>query len=461
MSTYWEDDYIDYGYSRPTYAPVKKSTGGWKSKYGGGGWSKSSWSNYSFFVEYADNNDSLFVKDPVTYITPTSVEIKKKASARKQESIDLIKELARVCYLKMIDDKDYIVEKYADFDNLSDEDKSQNIAKKELFDSIYDQFIPGFTPLEQAIAIYLKLKNSNNGESVESDEDGDENLKSSLDFDREIYFDPNINEQLELNDLSRDRKMEILNVLSLVGQFGTEFKVEKEISEKIVANSDEYSKMIMRSHDQLTMIDTYQRLLPNFDIKFLTKDLTINVPVDRKEQIQKIIIILDYSGSMSDDEKQIWVNGILIDRFKYVMEGEAEVFFSYFVDDTDDLHFQHITNKEEVIAFWQTFSNRPNGGMTEVGDMVNRIASEISNKKLMNLDIDLSEEMPEILVINDGQDDIHSEKFPYKVNAITLMDNNDGLRDLCLETRGKLIEVDENHKVFANSVEGGRIEIKK
>jgi hypothetical protein len=164
---------------------------------------------------------------------------------------------------------------------------------------------------------------------------------------------------------------------------------------------------------------------------------------------------------MSDDEKQIWVNGILIDRFKYVMEGEAEVFFSYFVDDADDLHFQHITNKEEVIAFWQTFSNRPNGGMTEVGDMVNRIASEISNKKLMNLDIDLSEEMPEILVINDGQDDIHSEKFPYKVNAITLMDNNDGLRDLCLETRGKLIEVDENHKVFANSVEGGRIEIKK
>jgi hypothetical protein len=99
--------------------------------------------------------------------------------------------------------------------------------------------------------------------------------------------------------------------------------------------------------------------------------------------------------------------------------------------------------------------------MTEVGYMVNRIASEISNKKLMNLDIDLSEEMPEILIINDGYDDIHSEKFPYKVNAITLLQSNEDLKNLCLETKGKLIEVDENHKVFANSVEGGRIEIKK
>jgi hypothetical protein len=455
----WDNGYDDYysDHYTPSYTS-KRSTGGWKSKYGGGKWSKSSWSNYSFLVEYSDNDDNLFVKDPVNYMTPTASDIKKKVKTHKQQSIDLIKELARVCYFKMIDERDYISDNFSDYDNLSDEDKATHSTKKQLFDSIYDQFIPGYTPLEQAIAIYLKLKTSD-GESEKSDDEAD--LKKGLDFDRDLYSDPNINEQLDLNDLSRDRKMEILNVLSLVGQFGTEFKVEKEISEKIVANSDEFNKMIMRSYDQLTMIDLYQRVLPNFDVKFLTKDLTVNVPVERKEQIQKIIIILDYSGSMQDDEKQIWVNGILIDRFKYVMKGEAEVFFSYFVDDADELNFQHIKNKEDVIAFWQTFSNEPNGGMTEVGDMVNRIASEIKNKQLMNLNIDLSEEMPEILVINDGYDDIHSEKFPYKVNAITLMNTNNDLRDLCLATKGKLIEVNEQNEVFANSVEGGRVEIKK
>jgi REP element-mobilizing transposase RayT len=68
----------------------------------------------------------------------------------------------------------------------------------------------------------------------------------------------------------------------------------------------------------------------------------VNVPVDRKEQKQKIIIILDFSGSMHEEFKQDWVNAILIDRFKYVMKGEAEVFFSYFIHNPEHMHFQHI-----------------------------------------------------------------------------------------------------------------------
>jgi hypothetical protein len=404
MAKYWDDEYDDYYGSRyaPTYAP-KKSTGGWKSKYGGGGWSKSGWSSFSFSWDYGgDNNDNLIVKDPVTYLTPTAAEIRKKVRAPKQTSIDTIKELARVCYFKMIDEREYLVEKYADYDNLSDEDKNDISQKKTLYDSIFEQFIPGFTPLEQAVSIYLKLQNTEK-EFADKDEDEDMDMTKGLDFDRQLYSDPDINDQLDLNELSKERKMEIMNHLSLVGQFGSEFKVEKEISEKIVANSDEYSTMIMRDYSQIHMMNLMQKVYPNFRSKFLTKDLTVNVPVDRKEQIQKIIIILDYSGSMDYQEKQIWVNAILIDRFKYVMKGEAEVFFSYFVHSTDDLEFQHIKDREDVINFWQTFSNSPNGGGTAVGDMVEYIASEIEIGRLHNLNVDLSEEKPEILVINDGQ----------------------------------------------------------
>ena len=453
--------YTDYDsdvYTPPSQSPYK-SRGGWKSKYGSGSWSRSSWSSYSFITSFEDNDDNLFVKDPINYITPTAVEIKKKVRAPKQSSIDLIKELARVCYFKMIDEKEYVSDKFIDYDNLSDEGKGTYQSKKPLFDSIYDQFIPGFTPLEQAISIFLKLKEGKD-EGSPKDDDEETDMRKGLDFDRELYSDPDINDQLDLNDLSKNRKMDILNKLSLIGEFGGEFKVEKEISEKIVANSDQYSKMIMRSHDQLTMIDTYQRLLPNFNVKFLTKDLTVSVPVDRKEQTQKIIIILDYSGSMHDDEKQIWVNGILIDRFKYVMKGEAEVFFSYFVDDPDELDFQHIKSKEDVIKFWHSFSNSPNGGMTEVGLMVERIADEVASGKLCNLDVDLSHEKPEILIINDGQDDIHTDKFPYKVNAITLLEYNSDLKDVCLNTGGKLIEV-QYDDVYAYSPGAERQKISK
>jgi uncharacterized protein with von Willebrand factor type A (vWA) domain len=456
MAKYWDDGYDDYYGSRyaPTYTP-KKSTGGWKSKYGGGGWSKSGWSSFSFSWGNEDNNDDLYVKDPVTYLTPTTSEIRKKVHAPKQTSIDTIKELARVCYFKMIDEKDYVAEQFIDSED------GEHQMRKVLYDSIFDQFIPGFTPLEQAISIYLKMKRGKEHSEQEEDDDDDKlDMKKGLDFDRELYSDPHINEQLDLNDLSRDRKMEIMNHLSLVGQFGSEFKVEKEISEKIVANSDEYATMIMRDYSQIHMMNLMQKVYPNFRSKFLTKDLVVNVPVDRKEQIQKIIIILDYSGSMDYDQKQIWVNAILIDRFKYVMKGEAEVFFSYFVDSTDDLHFQHIKDREDVIKFWQTFSNDPNGGMTEVGDMVEHISNEIQSGRLCNLDVNLSEEKPEILVINDGQDSIGTDKFPYKVNAVSLMSFSNELKDLCLNTGGKQIEVTEDDEVFTYSVEAGKQELK-
>ena len=462
MANLW-GDYDDYygDYYAPTYQAPKKASGGWKSKYGGGGWSRNSWSTYSFTVDYEDNDSDLFVKDPVNYLTPTATEIKKKLRyVKKQESIDMIKELARICYFKMIEEPDYLADKFKDVDTLSDEDKGQYSKKKDLFDSIYNQYIPGFTPLEQAVAIYLQLQNKDENEQGERDEDGDPDMAKGLDFDRSLYTDPNINEQLELNELSRDKKMEIMNHLSLVGKFGNEFKVEKEISEKIVANSDQYAKMIMRDYAQMHMMDLYQKMFPNFRTKFLTKDLTVNVPVDRKEQIQKIIIILDFSGSMHEDQKQIWVNAILIDRFKYVMRGEAEVFFSYFVHDPEQLDFQHIKNREDVIAFWQTFSNQPNGGGTDVAAMVEYIADEISNHKLCNLQIDLSEEKPEILIINDGQDSINTEEFPYKVNAVSLMQFNDELRDLCLATGGKQIKVTEDERIYSYTEGVGEQEIK-
>jgi uncharacterized protein with von Willebrand factor type A (vWA) domain len=379
---------------------------------------------------------------------------------KKQSSIDLIKELARVCYFKMIDETEYAADKYKDLDSLSDEDKGEYLKKKPLFDSVYEQYVPGFTPLEQAIAIYLKLKESPGKQKDDDDDDEETDTSKAFDFDRSLYSDPNINEQLDLNELSKDKKMEIMNHISLVGKFGNEFKVEKEISEKIVANSDQYSTMIMRDYAQIHIMPLYQKMFPNFRTKFLTKDLTVNVPVDRKEQIQKIIILLDYSGSMWEEQKQIWVNAILIDRFKYVMRGEAEVFFSYFVHDPEQLEFKHIKDREDVIAFWQTFSNEPNGGGTEIGDMVNYVANEINDRKLHNLDIDLSEEKPEILIINDGQDSINTEKFPYKVNAISLMQFSDELRDLCLETDGKQIKVTEELEVFSYAKGIGEQQIK-
>ena len=58
------------------------------------------------------------------------------------------------------------------------------------------------------------------------------------------------------------------------------------------------------------------------------------------------------------------------------------------------------------------------------------------------------------------QDRIGTDKFPYKVNAVSLMEFSDELKDLCLATGGKQIEVTEELKVFTYSTESGRQELK-
>jgi hypothetical protein len=427
------------------------------SNYGYGSYSYGGSWNYwgSYYNDLEENDDHLIVKEPTNYTTPSTRDVELKSGYYKKSIIDQIKEMARVCYFKMIGDKDYLKEEYANPESLSEDNKQLLAQKKEVYDSIYENWIPGFTPLEQAIAIYKKLvqqASKHDGDPSEEQVDYDKNL--TLDFDRKIYNDPTINEQLELNQTSKNRKMTILDKVSIIGDLGTQFKVEKEVAERIVSNSDLVAKKMMRDYSQMAQIDLYQKLFPNFQAKLLTKDLVVTVPVERKEQKQKIIIILDFSGSMRTEFKQDWVNAIMIDRLKYVLKGEAEVFFSYFVEDPNQMHFQHIHDRESVYRFWGSFSNHPDGGMTEVGHMVERISSEISQRKLMNLDIDLSEEKPEILVINDGQDDIDTDAFPYKVNAICLDETNPELRELCIATGGKQVDVSSNNKIVAYSESG-------
>lgn len=439
LSSYdYDDDYYGYGYSGYGYGGYsygyKKS-----SKYGN--FNTSLWSGYSWgssLVE--DDNSKLFAKDPLSYVTPTSKDIRNKTNIWQDKQINTIKELSRVCYFKMIDERDYISEKYSDYESLSDSEKHDYDSKKHFYDEIFDTFVPGFTPLEQAISIYRKMSSSESGRAESSD--GELDFETTLSFDRSLYTDPEINEQLDFNELSKNYKMDILDKISIIGSLGEQFKVEKEVSEKLVSNSDKYSKKIMRDYAQISNIELYQKMFPNFSTKFLTKDLVVNVPVERKEQKQKIIILLDYSGSMDYHRKQIWVNAILIDRLKYVMKGEAEVFFSYFVHSTKKLNFIHIKNKEDVTNFWSTFSNLPNGGTTDIGGIVTYIDDEISARRLHNLDIDLSQERPEILIINDGQDRVGYDTLPYKVNAISLEDFSEELKDLCVGTGGKQVYID-------------------
>jgi len=351
----------------------------------------------------------------------------------------------------MIDDKDYIAKRYKEIEN-SGMSTERWKEKKAMCDNVFDTFVPGFTPLEQAIAINYKIRDIdafNNRQKAAG-----KHKSRTFEFRRSNYADADINTQLEMTDLSRNHKLEILDKISIIGDLGSQFKVEKDVGEQEVHNSNIHRQRNMRSYEQLHMLNVYQRVLPTYRLKFLTKDLMVNIPVETSEKKQKIIILCDYSGSMNETGKQIWVNAILIDRFKYVIKGEAEVFFSFFVQNPDHMHFHHIKDAADVERFWSTFSNAPGGSYTNMARIVNHVSNEVRRGKLHNLDVDLSKELPEILIINDGQDEVGQDAFPYKVNAISLMDFSTELKDLCVDTGGKQVRIYESNKITSYSKEG-------
>jgi uncharacterized protein with von Willebrand factor type A (vWA) domain len=280
------------------------------------------------------------------------------------------------------------------------------------------------------------------------------NSARSYEFRRSDYADPRVNSQLEMNSMNKAYKLDILNRISIMGDLGSQFKVERAIGEQEVGYSDMHKNKLMNNYDQIRMIDMYQRMLHGYNLKFLTKSLIVDVPVQSSEKKQKIVILLDFSGSMNDTQKQIWVNSILVDRFRYVMKGEAEVFFSYFVSNTDFLRFKHVKNEQDVERFWKWFSNSPNGSYTNIGRNVTYVAEQIKKGKLCNLDIDLSKELPEILIINDGEDEVGYDSFPYKVNAISLLMFSEELKKLCVASGGKQVMIYKNQSINAYSSSG-------
>jgi len=414
--------------------------------------SSKEWNSYNFYTFLDINNDdnsTLFVKEPESYLTPTAQQIKSRAAVWEAKSINKIKDLARICYLKMLDDRDFISEYAKEY--LKGNDNYYDTIS--FYSELYDQYIPGFTPLEQAIAIHYQLEDKK-AKSKDSDKIGFH--RENVGFKREVYADSNMTNQLDMNSLSSKKKMEILNKISIIGDLGNQFKVEKAVGEREVHNSHIFRKKLMKDYSQFNNIDMYQRMLPNFKLRFLTKDLIVNVPVQTSEKKQILIIILDDSGSMNDTLKQIWVNALLIDRFRYVITGEAEIYFSEFVYYPEDLKFRHIKNEEDVKKFWKNFNNYPNGGATNIGRIVTDISEKVASKNFYGLG-DLSQTKPEILIINDANDSIGYDSLPYKTNAVCLMKENSELKNLCINSGGKQVVVNSKDRIVAYSLDGEEI----
>lgn len=435
--------YNPFGYSQQSYSyntPVREYNYDFQQL--------NSW-NWGYASAYNPNipEDKLYYAVPVGYKTPTRNDIEKELRKRGHLSTfhneNMVCNMARFYYFKL-------VKKHGlkPFYHVSD--------FKDKFPVIYalDKFLieckmKGSGPLEKAINAFEQLL-------IDSEKDKASVLKldqitdGGISIRESVFRDADYNELMDRMEHNQDKKVGILQKLSLIQDFGTEFKVEKETIEKLAPNSRLVSRRKLHDYSQLHMVEAYQRLLPNYKIKLLHKDLIIKAHVDRSVLKQKMIMIVDYSGSMNNKEKQEWVLALLVDRMRYVLKGEGELFFSYFTSAPTSLSFTHIHDRKTVFDFWKTYKTSPNACGTDVGRIVSYIGNQVSGGKFHNLDVNLSKDKPELLVVNDGQDSIKTSAFTYKTNAVTLMQDNTELKDLCKANSGRYVHITQENKVEYN-----------
>jgi hypothetical protein len=164
-------------------------------------------------------------------------------------------------------------------------------------------------------------------------------------------------------------------------------------------------------------------LMPNFKYKLATKDLIAKRTVPANKQC--LVLLIDYSGSMSCYEKISWVNAIVYNRLSYVINNSAELFIVFFIGSPDFNNAIHIKTKQEAINFGKNFRYNPNGGITDIESTLKETIKAINNRKIGRHVI--TSEKPQIVVMNDGQDHIDEN---YKPEIITHgfilgQDNND------------------------------------
>lgn len=462
--SYLDDDDFDY-------SSIKKNKSwSWGSSMSSWGSSWSSFDEKKYTAEDEAFDKKSYIKRALGYEEPKASYIANKIKSmvssyqlrhkyNTEENRNFIKELARFFYHKMMGNKDYIADRFIDGSELSEEDQFKKETSERIFPDLWESDIIGYTPTEKAIN-YMKSiveeQTSSDKDDSESAKDlkealaGDEELRSQIEETGDaiggLLDDPDINDLCDL--LKEPYKSSVRNILkkiSIIKDFGKTFDVEKEIKDKKVSVSKTVKKKMINQYSDLTLIDKYQMVLPDYNRRLVTKDLVISEPTESTVNKQQIIMLVDFSGSMHDKIKQQWVLALLIDRLSYVMKEEAELYFSFFIETTHS--YTHVYNRKTAIDFMRNFSTSPRGGMTDIGSCIDGIADSVPKGKLIGsygssiYNEALINERPEVLIINDGQDPILTNKFHYKTNAICLMEQNADLKKTCNKNEGTYIHI--------------------
>ncbi len=311
---------------------------------------------------------------------------------------------------------------------------------------------PGNSPLEQAMACLKLLSKKQGGGSSGGGEGGGEPLPIFVDTERPEGIAESLHETMDAVDSLSDEELDMvdpegenheveseseqdgqrsgnqsLNRLKVAEDLvdGSDKRVMLDISRKL----DSFTKLQVRKQEKLEEDpageEIRQRPIRNFGElgrvqktawamrqqnptfflhQVVTHQLPVRERVTRIVRKQAIFILVDGSGSMSG--KKHWkATGVVMNRLKAVLSGNAEVWLSVF--DTKLTKVQHAGTPAEARELVKKFAaNNFSGGGTDIAAAVRAAHAYIEEK------IKSGEALyrPEIVVLTDDDTSVASLK---------------------------------------------------
>jgi hypothetical protein len=305
---------------------------------------------------------------------------------------------------------------------------------------------PGGSPLEQAMSLLKLLSKKQGGQSSG---DGGEPLPIFSEADRPEGVAEELHDAMEMVDSLNEEELDMIDpkgenheVVEQDGQRQGHQGLNKlKVAEDLVEGSDKRVMLdISRKLDQFTKLqvrkqtkiepdptgeEIHQRPIRHlgelqrvpktawalrqenpsyFLYKAVTGQLSVRERVTRNERKQAIFILLDGSGSMNG--KKHWkASGVVMNRLKAVISGDAEVWLSVF--DTDLTKAERATNPTEARELIKKFMNKNfSGGGTDIAAAV-RSAHKMIEETIKS---GVALYRPEIVVLTDEDTSINGLK---------------------------------------------------
>lgn len=222
----------------------------------------------------------------------------------------------------------------------------------------------------------------------------------------------------------------------------SKMQVRKCKKQEADPNGEEVITRSIKGFDELSKLSksewvSYQTSRSYFWYRVAGKQARVRERVVTIEKKQLLFIIVDCSGSMDSGNRIAKACGILMNRLKAVISGEAELYFSFF--DTKLLKVYSVKTPEEAKSLMETLRNKNfSGWSTNIDGCMKQAKAEIDK-----IIAEGATYRPELVVVTDGDDTISSTAKDFagtKVHAFVVEERNPKLTDLAKATGGVGIE---------------------